>query len=112
MIRVLLCLVKQKFNAVRDNRIREGDRKYSAITSLLLWVYVPVKTEKRIKMGNYLCKSCRNKYDWRRRWISGDFVELDLSLENDPNNQDKELTVRDFLHFMQIFCCFEVDGDR
>ena len=44
--------------------------------------------------------------------MSGDFDELDLSLENDSNNQDKELTVRVFLHFLQIFCCFEVDGDR
>ena len=44
--------------------------------------------------------------------MSDDFDELDLSLENDPNNQDEELTVRAFLHFMEIFCCFEVDGDR
>ena len=71
------------------NRIRENDRKYSAITSLLLRVYVAVKTEKRVKMGNYLCKSCRNKYDSWRRLMNDDFDELDLSLENDPNNQDE-----------------------
>ena len=44
--------------------------------------------------------------------MSGDFDELDLSLENNPNNQDEELTVTAFLHFMEIFCCFEDDGDR
>ena len=55
---------------VCENRIREGDRKYSATASLLLRVYAAVKTEKRVKMGNYLCKSCRNKYDWWRRLIS------------------------------------------
>ena len=48
---------------VCENRIRECDRKYSAITSFLLRVYVAVKTEKRVKMENYLCKSCRNRYD-------------------------------------------------
>ena len=44
--------------------------------------------------------------------MNGDFDELDLSLESDPNSQDEELTVRAFLHFMEIFCFFEVDGDR
>ena len=97
---------------VCENRIREGDRKYSVMASLLLRVYVAVKTEKRIKMGSYLCKSCRNKYDWWRRLMSGDFDQLDLSLENDSNNQDEELTVRVFFHCIQIFCCFEVNGDR
>ena len=48
---------------VCENRIREGDRKYLTSTSLLLQVYVAAKTEKRIKMGNYLCKSCHNKHD-------------------------------------------------
>ena len=68
---------------VCENRIREGNRKYSVTASLLLRVYAAAKTEKRLKMGNCLCKSCRNKYDWWRRLMSGDFDELDLSLEND-----------------------------
>ena len=97
---------------VYENLIREGYCKYSAIASLLLRVYVAVKTEKRVKMGNYLCKSGRNKHDWWRRLMSGDFDELNFSLENGSNNHDKELTVRPFLHFIKIFCCFEVDGDR
>ena len=76
---------------VCENRIREGDCKYSATTSLLLRVYVAVNTEKRIKMGNYLYKSCRNRYDWWHRLMRDDFDGLDSSLENDPNNQDEEL---------------------
>ena len=89
------------------NRICEDDRKYSVIASPLLRVYVAVKTEKRVKMGNYLCKSCRNKDDWWHRLMSDDFDELDLSLENDSKNQDEDLTVTALLHFMQIFCCLK-----
>jgi len=81
---------------VCEDRIREGVRKYSATVSVLLRVYVVVKTEKRVKMGDCLSKSCRNKYDWWRRLMSGDFHELDLSLENDPNDQNEESTVRVF----------------
>ena len=71
-----------------------------------------VKTERRVKIGDYLCKSCRNKYDWWHRLMSGDLDQLDLSLDNDSKNQDEESTVSVFLHSIQTFRCFEADGDR
>lgn len=91
---------------VCENRIREGDRKYSGVTSLLLRVYVAVKTEMRVKMGDYLCKSCRNKYDRWRRLMNGDFDQLDLPSENNSNNQGEESTVRVFLSLRRDFLLF------
>jgi hypothetical protein len=97
---------------VCERLIRKDDRKYSVVASLLLRVYAVVKTEMRMKMGDYLCKSCRNKYDRWRRSMSDDFNQLDLSSENDFDNLDDESAVRIFLHSVQIFCCFEADGNR
>jgi hypothetical protein len=48
---------------VCEVRIREDARKYSATASFLLQLYVAVKVEKRVTLGDCLCKACRNKYD-------------------------------------------------
>jgi len=89
---------------VCEVRIRGDARKYSATASLLLKVYVAVKVEKCMKLGDCLCKACRNKYDKWRRLMGGDFEQLDSSLEDYSTDHDKESTVKDFVRFTQIFC--------
>lgn len=83
-----------------NDRIREGARKYSAVGSLLLQVYLAVETKDRVGMKDCLCKRCRSTFDRWRRAMSENFDQLDSSLENHLDDQDEKLTVRIFLQLM------------